>query len=59
MENEKVELIAAEAYQVIGWLAHYANIFEHDEVQRALDYFSGKTNYDGSMLPFGWFVDKQ
>jgi hypothetical protein len=49
---QRPEQVAAEAYQVIGGLAHVAGLFEHPEVIRALDYFSGEP-FDGSILPFG------
>jgi hypothetical protein len=50
-------LVAGEAYQVIGSLSHYANLFDHPEVQRALDWFSGferGVTYkdDASILPW-------
>ncbi|NJC39792.1 hypothetical protein GGQ87_000050 [Brevundimonas alba] len=44
------EDVAGEAYQVIGSLAATAGIFNHLEVQRALDYFSG--DLKGEILPF-------
>lgn len=44
------ESIAAEAYQVIGTIASAGGLFDHPDVQRALDYFGG--DRDGEILPF-------
>lgn len=49
--NLDASAVAGEAYQVIGALADAAGLFDHPEVQRALDYFSKAP--DGSLLPFG------
>jgi hypothetical protein len=42
--------IAGEAYQVIAAIAMAAGCFNQDEVQAALDYFSG--DLKGEILPF-------
>lgn len=36
----EVEQIAAEAYQIIAYLASEAGFYEYTSVQKALDYFS-------------------
>lgn len=54
-ERERSEIVRAQAYQVIGFLLHELNIFESDEGQRALDYFSGE-DCDEDFLP--WPRDK-
>ena len=41
----------AEAYQVVGTLADYAGVFDHDDVIRALDRFSG-SEIEGELLPW-------
>jgi hypothetical protein len=50
-------ILAGEAYQVIGDLALAANLYDHREVQRALDWFSGfepgiTYKDDASILPW-------
>jgi hypothetical protein len=49
------EMIAGSAYQVIGSLAHAAGLFDHPEVQRALDWFSQYRDGDKlvDLLPWG------
>ncbi len=47
---------AGEAYQVIGALAVAAGLFEHPEVQRALDHFS--EGCPGEILPWGATLPK-
>ncbi|MGN7099347.1 MazG-like family protein [Brevundimonas diminuta] len=47
---------AGEAYQVIGALAAATGLFEHPEVQRALDHFS--ENCPGEILPWGATLPK-
>jgi hypothetical protein len=42
--SEESETIAAQAYQVLGALAADAGLYEHPEVLRAMDYFSGIAN---------------
>lgn len=44
------ETVAAEAYQVIGTIASAGGLFDHPDVQRALDYFGG--DREGEILPF-------
>lgn len=53
--EEPAAKVGGEAYQVIGALAHAAGLFEHPEVQRALDYFGYEQwRKDGAeILPFG------
>ena len=52
------EAVAAQAYQVIGALAETENVFNHPEVQRALDYFGDIANGEpdrrgaGEILPW-------
>jgi hypothetical protein len=43
--------IMGQAYQVIGAIATEAGLFDHPEVQRALDYFS-ENRYREGFLPF-------
>jgi NTP pyrophosphatase (non-canonical NTP hydrolase) len=47
---------AGEAYQVIGALAAATGLFEHPEVQRALDHFS--EGCPGEILPWGATLPK-
>lgn len=47
----EAEAVAGEAYQVVGVLASAAGLFDHPEVIRALDYFSG--DLADEILPFG------
>lgn len=53
--EDPAERVGGEAYQVIGALAHASGLFDHPEVQRALDYFG----YDrwrqpgAEILPWG------
>ena len=42
----------AQAYQVIGYLLHQCGLFESDEGQRALDYFSDISAFDVDFLPW-------
>lgn len=49
--------IAGEAYQVIGVVASAAGLFDHPDIQRALDYFSG--DLSGEILPFDVAGTKQ
>ena len=56
MIKKSSEEVAAEAYQVIGVLADEAGVFETDEVQYALDYFSALSRGETpktKILPFG------
>ncbi len=46
----ETESVAAEAYQVIGAIASAGGLFDHPDVQRALDYFGG--DREGEILPF-------
>ncbi|MEM9015197.1 MAG: hypothetical protein AAGB02_08840 [Pseudomonadota bacterium] len=52
-QDEEIENASAmgQAYQVIGVLAHKAGLFDHPDVQRALDYFS-RNQYREDFLPF-------
>jgi len=43
--------IMGQAYQVIGPIASEASLFDHPDVQRALDYFS-ENRYSEEFLPF-------
>jgi len=43
--------IMGQAYQVIGAIASEAGLFDHPDVQRALDYFS-ENRYREDFLPF-------
>lgn len=43
--------IMGQAYQVIGAIASEAGLFDHPDVQRALDYFS-ENRYRKDFLPF-------
>lgn len=49
--EEREANAAGEAYQVIGALAAATGLFEHPEVQRALDHFS--EGCPGEILPWG------
>lgn len=49
--NRREQEIMGQAYQVIGAIASEAGLFEHSDVQRALDYFSEK-RYREDFLPF-------
>ena len=54
------EEIAAEAYQVIGTIACYANIMDQPEVIRALNYFSkhaDSNDIDEDILPWGIYKE--
>jgi hypothetical protein len=44
--------LVADAYQVIGALAHYANVSDHPEVVRALDYFAYEDCRSEPILPW-------
>ena len=56
--SKTAQEVAAEAYQVIGALADHADLFEHEPVRDALDYFgdiaSGKPGerFKGDILPW-------
>lgn len=58
MTRKTAEQIAAEAYQVIGTLAHVVGLFDDPEVARALDYFSrcGTEDEIPEILPWGQFI---
>ncbi len=47
---QQLEDIIAEAYQVVGHLAHCAGLSNDPQVIRSLDVLSGRA--EGSMLPF-------
>ncbi|MCR9193336.1 MAG: hypothetical protein NXH88_01315 [Hyphomonas sp.] len=49
--NRHGQKIMGQAYQVIGAIASEAGLFEHPDVQSALDYFS-KNRYREDFLPF-------
>lgn len=51
---------SAQAYQVIGQLLSLCGMFESDEGQRALDYFSQTERFDPEFLPWpaGAFPDR-
>ena len=51
-DADAAERCALVAYQVIGALAHYASLFEHQEVQRVLDFFSGNGPWTEEFLPW-------
>ena len=51
-DADAAEWCALVAYQVIGALAHYASLFEHQEVQRVLDFFSGNGPWTEEFLPW-------
>lgn len=46
------EMVAAEAYQVIGALAEWGGLFDEPEVIRALDYFA-RPDTATEILPWG------
>lgn len=48
--NPREQEIMGQAYQVIGAIASEAGLFEHPDVQRALDYFS-ESRYREDFLP--------
>ncbi|MAM86184.1 MAG: hypothetical protein CME36_02615 [unclassified Hahellaceae] len=50
MQNREA-YIMSQAYQVIAQIALAADLFENDDVQRALDYFS-TNEYREDFLPF-------
>lgn len=49
--NRRGQEIMGQAYQVIGAIASEAGLFEHPDVQSALDYFS-ENRYREDLLPF-------
>ncbi|QSR22091.1 hypothetical protein [Hyphomonas sp. KY3] len=49
--NRRGQEIMGQAYQVIGAIASEAGLFEHPDVQSALDYFS-ENRYREDFLPF-------
>ena len=53
---DRGEMMAAQAYQVIGSLVDSAGCFDDPAVQRALDYFS-QGKHDENFLP--WFLTKE
>ena len=58
--SDQTQIVAAEAYQVIGALAHAAGLFDTPEVTKALDYFGDIANGDKptrakEILP--WHID--
>jgi hypothetical protein len=52
MTTDEYESKIAEAYQVIGMLLDTLGVFESDDGQRALDYFSTADTYDENFLPW-------
>ena len=49
--NRRGQEIMGQAYQVVGAIASESGLFEHPDVQRALDYFS-EGRYREDFLPF-------
>jgi hypothetical protein len=49
---EELECVCAELYQVIGTLADYAGVFDHPDVQRALDQASKARLIYDDLLPW-------
>jgi hypothetical protein len=41
----------ATAYQIVGAISHYAGLFDHPDVQRALDYLSDEDDF-AELLPW-------
>jgi hypothetical protein len=50
--ESEAEFVAAQAYQVIGALAARQDVFEHPEVERAMDYFAYEGWKRGWLLPW-------
>lgn len=48
----ELEMVCAELYQVIGSLSSYAGLFEHPDVQRALDNASQAKLVHADLLPW-------
>ena len=51
--NCETSRVMGQAYQVIGILAENANLFDHPEVVRALDYFASN-EYQEDFLPLSF-----
>jgi hypothetical protein len=50
--EEEAKLVCSELYQVIGSLADYAGVFEHPDVQRALNNASDGARTHKDLLPW-------
>jgi len=50
--EQELEEVCTELYQVIGLLAYYAGVFDHPDVQRALDNASRAKLMHRNLLPW-------